>query len=194
MPGVREPALGYPAVMRVLVAHGASGRAASMQRHVDGLRARGVPASAIELPLRRAELAVPAYREQLLACPEPPDQLIVSGQSYGGRVASLLVAEDAAACAGLICFSYPLHRPGLPEWDTRSTHWPAVKVPVLFLSGESDPFARLDLLRRAIDERLPTARLVTYPRTGHSLRLVLEDTLEQAAAFVGEIVRRGGRA
>jgi predicted alpha/beta-hydrolase family hydrolase len=165
-----------------------------MRRHADGMRARGVAASAIELPLRRAELAVPVYREHLLACPEPADQRIVSGQSYGGRVASLLAAEDAGACAGLICFSYPLHRPGVPEWDARSAHWPAVRVPVLFLSGESDPFARLDLLRRAIDERLPTARLVTYPRTGHSLRSVLDDVLDQAAAFVGEIVRAGGRA
>jgi predicted alpha/beta-hydrolase family hydrolase len=165
-----------------------------MQRHVDGLRARGVLASAIDLPLRRAELAVPVYREQLLACPEPPHQLIVSGQSYGGRVASLLAAAEPGACAGLICFSYPLHRPGMPEWDARSSHWPAVSVPVLFLSGESDPFARLDLLRRAIDERLPTARLVTYPRVGHSLGPVLDDALEQAAAFVGDIVRAAGQA
>jgi uncharacterized protein len=165
-----------------------------MQPHVDGLRARGLPAIAIDLPLRRAELAVPVYRERLRACPEPPDQLIVSGQSYGGRVASLLAAEDPGACAGLICFSYPLHRPGMPEWEARSAHWPAIGVPVLFLAGESDPLARLDLLRRAIDERLPTARLVTYPRVRHSLRPVLDDALEQAAAFVDDIVRAAGQA
>ena len=175
--------------MHVLVAHGASGRAASMRQHVDGLRARGVSASAIDLPLRRAELAVPAYREHLSACAEPPSQLIVSGQSYGGRVASLLVADEPDACGGLICFSYPLHRPGMPEWQARSAHWPAISVPVLFLSGESDPFARLDLLERAIDARLPTARLVTYPRVGHGLRSVLEDALDQAADFIRSVSR-----
>lgn len=177
--------------MHVLLAPGASGGAASLRPHVDGLRARGVPASAIDLPLRRAELAVPLYLARLLEQPEPPSQLVAAGRSYGGRVASLSAAAEPAACAGLICFSYPLHASGSPAWRDRSAHWPAIRVPVLFLSGRSDPFARLDLLERAIDERLPTARLVTYPRVGHSLRSVLDDALDQAAAFIAELERRG---
>ncbi len=180
--------------MHVLVAPGASGKAASMQRHVDGLEERGIAATAIDLPLRKAELAVPAYREHVETAPVPPHQLIISGQSYGGRVASLLAAEAARVCAGLICFSYPLHRPGRPDREVRSTHWPAIDVPVLFLSGESDPFANLDLLRRAIDERLPSATLVTYPKVGHGLGPVLDDALDRAAAFVREIERQGSGA
>ena len=170
--------------MRIVIAHGASGRAASMQAHVDGFRQRGVAAFAIDLPLRRAEAAVPAYREAISAQAEPSTELIVGGQSYGGRVASLLAAADRSACAGLICFSYPLHRPGQPDWEGRTVHWPAIAVPTLLLSGESDPFARIDLLRHACAQRLPTARLVTYPKVGHSLRPVLEDALDEAAAFV----------
>ena len=164
-----------------------------MQRHVDGLEARGVDASAIDLPLRKAELAVPRYRQQVEAQVEPPSALVVSGQSYGGRVASLLASEEGAACAGLVCFSYPLHRPGHPEWDERSAHWPAIDVPVLLLSGESDPFAKMNLLRRAIDERLPSARLVTYPKVGHSLKAVLDDALDHVAGFVREL-QEGSRA
>ena len=171
--------------MHVVIAHGASGRAASMQPHVDGLRRRGVSAAAIDLPLRRAEAAVAAYRAATAAAHDgPTSQLVISGQSYGGRVASLLAAGDADACAGLICFSYPLHRPGLPEWQARTAHWPDIAVPVLLLSGEADPFARLDLLQRARAERLPAARLVTYAGIGHSLRPVLEDALDEVAIFV----------
>ncbi len=177
--------------MRVLIAHGASGKALSMQRHVEGLEARGIRATAIDLPLRKAELAVPVYRARLEHQPEPAGQLIVSGQSYGGRVASLLAADEGVAPAGLICFSYPLHRPGQPDWELRSAHWPRIRGPVLFLSGESDPFARLDLLREAIAERLPSARLVTYPKVGHSLKTVLDDALDQAAAFVSELDGQG---
>ena len=172
--------------MRVLIAHGASGKAASMQRHVDGLMQRGIEATAIDLPLSKAEKAVPVYREQVLAAAEPADRLVISGQSYGGRVASLLAAEPEPACAALICFSYPLHRPGHPDWEVRSSHWPEIDVPVLLLSGESDPFARLDLLRRAVETRLKDARLVTYPRVGHSLKPVLDGVLDEAAAFVRE--------
>jgi predicted alpha/beta-hydrolase family hydrolase len=173
--------------MHVLVAHGASGKAASMQAHVDGLGARGVAASAVDLPLRKAEKAVPVYRERAADSGVAAADLVISGQSYGGRVASLLAAEPPAVCAGLICFSYPLHRPGQPDWDERSAHWPDIQVPLLFLSGASDPFARLDLLQRAIRERRPDARLVTYPGVGHSLKSVLDAALDAAAAFVAEV-------
>jgi pimeloyl-ACP methyl ester carboxylesterase len=54
---------------------------------------------------------------------------------------------------------------------------------VLLLSGEADPFANLDLLRKAIP-RLRTAELVTYPHMGHTLKPVLEDALDRAAAFL----------
>ena len=155
-----------------------------MRAHVEGLEARGVPATAIDLPLRKAEAAVPVYRDRVAGLDEAASGAVLSGQSYGGRVASLLAAEDSAVYAGLVCFSYPLHRPGHADWDLRSSHWPEMGIPVLFLSGESDPFARIDLLRRAIDERLPDARLVTYPKIGHSLKNVLEDVLDQTAAFV----------
>ena len=155
-----------------------------MQRHVDGFGERGIGASAVDLPLRKAEKAVPVYREHVEAAAEPVSQLVISGQSYGGRVASLLAAEPEPSCAALICFSYPLHRPGHPDWEERSSHWPSIEVPVLLLSGESDPFARLDLLRKAIDECLPRARLVSYPKVGHSLKPVLDDALDEAAAFV----------
>ena len=173
--------------MRILIAHGASGKAASMQRHVDGLEQRGIEATAIDLPLRKAEKAVPVYREHVVATGEPPSALVISGQSYGGRVASLLAAEEAPSCAALICFSYPLHRPGQPDWEVRSSHWPDIDVPVLLLSGESDPFARLDLLQRAVGERLPHATLVTYPKVGHSLKPVLDAALDEAAAFMGRL-------
>jgi hypothetical protein len=174
--------------MHVVVAHGASGTAASMTRHVDGLERRGIAATAIDLPLRKAEAAVAVYRERAAEL-QGAGPLILSGQSYGGRVASLLVAEEPGAYAGLICLSYPLHLPGRPAWEPRTAHWPRIRVPVLFLSGESDPFARLDLLRRAVRERLAMARLVTYPRLGHSLTPVLDDVLDVAAAFVREVER-----
>jgi hypothetical protein len=55
---------------------------------------------------------------------------------------------------------------------------------VLLLSGESDPFARIELLRTAVG-LLPDARLVTYPRLGHTLKPVLDDVLDRVAAFLG---------
>ena len=163
--------------MIVTLAHGASGNAASMKPHVDGLIARGLTARAVQLPVGKAEKAVDVYRGQV---PELPDA-VIGGQSYGGRVASLLAAETTPR--GLVLLSYPLHRPGHPEWEPRTDHWPNIDCPVLLLSGEADPFACLDLLRLAI-RRLSDAELVTYPRLGHGLRPVLDDALDRVALFV----------
>src|SRR5437868_5711228 len=65
--------------MEVYLAHGASGSAASMQPHVDGLRARGISAHAVELPVGRAEKAVSVYARQVgdLA------RSVIGGHSYG---------------------------------------------------------------------------------------------------------------
>jgi predicted alpha/beta-hydrolase family hydrolase len=162
---------------------------------VDGLRARGIDACAVDLPKRRAEDVVPRWLE--LA--PPGSDLVVGGHSFGGRVASLAAAAasnvegDAGGrrgvgapptgYRGLVCFSYPLHRPGGPELGPRVAHWPAIACPALLLSGESDPFARIDLLRQAM-ALLAHGELVTYPRLGHGLKPVVDDVLDRTAAFI----------
>jgi predicted alpha/beta-hydrolase family hydrolase len=160
-----------------------------MTPFVDGLRARGLEATAIDLPKRRAEEAIPAFHG---AVPSRPD-VVVGGHSYGGRVASLAAAEPDAPYAALVLFSYPIHPPGRPERTAaRIAHWPAIRCPVLLLSGESDPFARIELLRAAVP-MLPSAELVTYPRLGHGLVPVLDDALDRVAAFLGGLDRDLGR-
>jgi uncharacterized protein len=174
--------------VRFYVAHGASGSSASMAGHVRGLVSRGVDARAIDLPVKQAELAVPVFRTIVPDGPSVPgaggDAIGVGGQSYGGRVASLAAAEPDTAYAALVCFSYPLHPPGSPDKaDARTSHWPAIRCPVLLLSGEADPFARIELLRARV-ALLHDAELVTYPKLGHTLKPVLEDALDRAAAFL----------
>jgi predicted alpha/beta-hydrolase family hydrolase len=147
---------------------------------VDGLRERGIDATAIDLPRRKAEDAVPVFRTVV---PSRPD-VVVGGHSYGGRVASLAAAQPDAPYPALVLLSYPLHRPGAPEtWEARTAHWPAIRIPVLLLSGESDPFAKIDLLRGAVGQ-LRDAQLHTWPRLGHTLKPVMAEALDRIAAFV----------
>jgi uncharacterized protein len=172
--------------VHLYLGHGASGDASSMRPFVDGLRRRGLAADAVNLPKRRAEDAVPAWRA---AVPDGP-ATVVGGHSYGGRVASLATAAGAGY-AGLVLFSYPLHPPGRPErTEARIAHWPAIDCPVLLLSGEADPFARIELLRISVG-LLPHHELVTYPRLGHTLRPVLDDVLDRVQAFVGALPPTG---
>ncbi|MCV0403560.1 MAG: alpha/beta hydrolase [Chloroflexi bacterium] len=165
------------------LAPGASGSIERLRPHERALSAHGLLVRLVELPKGRAERAVPVYRAAIAdADGHPP---VIGGHSYGGRVASMLASEETPA--GLVLLSYPLHAPGRqPSWEDRTSHWPKIACPVLLLSGESDPFADLDLLRRAV-KQLRDARLVTYPGIGHGLEGVLDDAAERIVAFVREL-------
>ena len=116
-------------------------------------------------------------------------RLVVGGHSYGGRVASLLAAgvnvpaAGRPGIAGVVCFSYPLHLPGRPEKGLRTEHWPSIAEPMLILEGESDPFARIELLRGAMP-LLARGSLVTWPGLGHGLVPVLDEALDALVAWL----------
>src|SRR6202795_2028029 len=155
----------------IFLAHGASGDATSMRPYVKALQARKLTATAIDLPKSKAERAVPVFIENV------QEGAIAGGHSYGGRVASMAAVE--VRYTALILLSYPLHRPGHPE-DLRTEHWPKIRCPVLLLSGESDPFARIELLRSSV-RSLPGAELVTFPGVGHGLLPVIEAAMDRVA-------------
>ena len=157
-----------------------------MRPYVDGLARRGIEAVAVDLPVRLAEDAVPTWTS---AVPDGPGTA-VGGQSYGGRVASLAAADPGHRYEALILFSYPLHPPGSPaKAAARVAHWPSISCPVLLLSGEADPMAPVARLREAV-RLLPDARLVTFPRLGHTLKPVFDEALDLAAAFLEEVAGR----
>jgi len=165
---------------RIHLAPGASGNVSQLHPHRDRLVARGFEVELLGLPKGSAERALPVYRDAVP--PATRRTVIIGGQSFGGRVASLIAAEEAPAA--LVLFCYPLHAPGRHEaWRDRTAHWPAISCPVLLLSGESDPFARIDLLRGAV-EQLPDASLRTWPGVGHGLRPVLDEAMDAVADFI----------
>jgi hypothetical protein len=160
------------------LSHGASGSAAGLAPQVAALRRRGIEATAVQLPKGRAERAMPAF----LAAASPSAEAAIGGHSFGGRVASLIATEHEYGA--LVLLSYPLHPPGGAErWDERTAHWPRISCPVLVLSGDRDPFAKVALLRDAV-RRLPSAELVVYPGVGHGIGPVFDDAFDRVAAFL----------
>jgi hypothetical protein len=104
----------------------------------------------------------------------------VGGKSFGGRMASVAVAEGLPA-AGLVFLGYPLHAPGKPE-RVRDEHLYGIEVPMLFLRGTKDPFATASALEPVL-AKLPMASHVAVEGGGHSLeRSRKEDPREVAGA------------
>jgi predicted alpha/beta-hydrolase family hydrolase len=162
--------------MRVVLGHGASGNAASMKPYVEGFKRRGIDAVAVDLPRGGAEKAVPVF----IKTSGRGREVVGGGQSFGGRVASMAAVE--ADFGGLVLFSYPLHRPGFPD-QLRTEHWPRIDCPTLFLSGDRDPFANIELLRKKI-KLIPDARLEVFKGQGHGLLADLDHALDVAADFI----------
>lgn len=94
-------------------------------------------------------------------------RLFVGGQSYGGRQASMLLAEEQLA-DGLLLLSYPLHAPSRPD-QPRIQHLPQIAVPVMFVHGTRDPFGSIDEIEAARKLIPAKTLLVPVEGAGHDL-------------------------
>lgn len=112
----------------------------------------------------------------------------LGGHSYGGRQASMLLAESPEHAAGLLLLSYPLHPPGRPD-SARTGHLPALRVPTLFVHGARDPFGSLDEIEAARALVPAPTALLPVPGARHALPANSATAREIVAAFrrlVGE--------
>jgi uncharacterized protein len=154
----------------------------------------GVTVLRCDLPFRQARASGPPSRASaerdrrglaaavaaLRACGVP--RVFIGGHSYGGRQASMLLAESPALASALLLLSYPLHPPGTPL-RVRTEHLPALRVPTLFVHGDRDPFGtpeEIDAARALIPA--PTT-LVVMPRSAHALHADGASTRAIVAAF-----------
>ena len=120
----------------------------------------------------RPAVAVAAWGAAFAAAVErapDADAVWAGGKSFGGRMASMAVAEGMPA-AGLIFLGYPLHPPGRPE-RVRDEHLPAIQVPMLFLQGTKDPFATPAVLQPVLERLGPIATLHAVEGGGHSFEV-----------------------
>lgn len=95
--------------------------------------------------------------------------VFAGGKSMGGRYASMCTADGMPA-AGLVFLGYPLHPPKDPE-AIRDAHLYPISVPMLFLQGTRDPFARPEKLAPVLKKLGKRAVLVTTEGGDHSFRV-----------------------
>ena len=114
------------------------------------------------------------------------------GKSFGGRMASMAVADGMPA-AGLVFLGYPLHPPSNPD-RVRAEHLADIRVPMLFLRGTRDPFARADRLEQLLRELGDRAVHVPIEGGGHSFERSRKDDPREVGASLAplavEFIRR----
>lgn len=145
----------------VVLTHGAGGSRESplLVKICDEWASRGWLAIRYNLPYRRRRPKGPpsgsAASDQVgiveaieLAHTLTSGPVIAGGHSYGGRMTSMVVAEETAKVHAMTLFSYPLHPPGKPE-RARTEHLPRISAPTVFTHGTADPFGSIEELRAA---------------------------------------------
>jgi predicted alpha/beta-hydrolase family hydrolase len=133
----------------------------------------------------------------------PELSIIAGGKSLGGRMTSgAAAAQPLDRVKGLAFLGFPLHPPGQPG-TRRAEHLRRVDVPMLFLQGTRDAFARLDLITDVCRALEPRATLHVVEGADHSFGVLkrsgrapaqvldeLADIIAQwARSLVGDKVR-----
>jgi hypothetical protein len=162
----------------VVVAHGAGAGMDHpfMVGFCDGLAAEGLSTLRFNFAYMdagrrvpdRAPKAVPVWAAAVEEARRRSDgtPIWAAGKSFGGRMASMAVAEGAMDVAGLIFLGYPLHPAGKPE-KLRDEHLYGLTLPMLFLQGARDTLALPELLESVVG-RLPSATLAWQEGADHS--------------------------
>jgi len=176
----------------------------SMAALADGLEARGIATLRFQFPYmqrgsKRVDPPPIAQTAVRAAAAEAARRaaglpLFAGGRSFGGRMTSQAqAAEPLAGVRGLVFFAFPLHLAGKPSTE-RAAHLGEVATPMLFLQGDNDALARLDLLRETVERLSPHASLHLLTHVDHSFHAparsgrkdpeVLAEALDSTAAWM----------
>ena len=124
---------------------------------------------------------------------DPGATIWATGKSYGGRMASMAVA-DGLEVDGLAYLGYPLHAPGKPE-KPRIAHLPSIAVPQLFVEGTNDPFIQpISQFQDAVST-CQNAEVVWIDGGGHTFEVkgrkrAASDIGASLAPIVADFIRR----
>lgn len=182
----------------ILLTHGAGGDKSGegLQALAQGLAENGHLVVRFDLPYRAAGRKTPPKAEssvggfvEALAAAEGEFGIkdwVVGGKSYGGRVASLAVADGMGA-SGLLFYGYPLHAPG-KKASPRIEHWPAIKAPSIFLQGTNDALCDVDILKTHLGDLGAVHRLVLVQGGDHSLKVAAKRSADGKAASPSKVL------
>jgi len=159
---------------------GANCQAPLLKALAEAFCAAGVSVLRCDLPFRQARPHGPPMRgsgerdqEGLRAAVsalrrETTGRIFLGGHSYGGRQASMLAAGAPGLVDRLLLLSYPLHPPKRPE-QMRTSHFPSLQTPALFVSGERDGFGSKEEMETALKLIPAKTELLMVPGAGHEL-------------------------
>jgi len=181
--GLVYPSRDRPAHATFVLAHGAGAgqQSAFITEFARGLSDRGVDVLTFNFLYTEQRRRIPDRTEKLDACYRAAvaaaqrhfgrSGVFIGGKSMGGRIATHLAADDDAAdlgIRGVVMLGYPLHPPGKPQ-QLRAAHLSRIRVPMLVVQGERDPFGTPAELQPVLDAISAEVTLHVVENGDHSL-------------------------
>ena len=172
-----------PAHATFILAHGAGAgqQSAFITGFGRGLSERGVDVLTFNFLYTEQRRRVPDRAEKLEACYRAAvvagrrhfgrSGVFIGGKSMGGRIATHLAASDDAddlGIRGVVALGYPLHPPGKPQ-QLRAAHLARIRVPMLIIQGERDPFGTPAEFQPVLDTISAHTTLRVVENGDHSL-------------------------
>ena len=125
-----------------------------------------------------------AVAEAARLAPELP--LFAGGRSFGGRMTSQAQAlEPLPGVRGLAFLGFPLHPAGKPGIE-RAEHLAKVGIPMLFVSGDRDALAEIELLKPVVAGLGERVTLHIVAGADHSFRVAAKEAeaIEALATWI----------
>ena len=181
--GLAYTSQGPPANATFVLAHGAGAgqQSAFITGFARGLTERGIDVLTFNFLYTEQHRRVPDRTEKLEACYRAAvgtarrhfgrPAVFIGGKSMGGRIATHLAAADDVeelGIAGVVALGYPLHPPGKPQ-QLRAAHLSRIRVPMLIVQGERDPFGTPAELQPVLDAIAGDVTLRVVENGDHSL-------------------------
>lgn len=124
--------------------------------------------------------------------------IVAGGKSFGGRMASQAqAARPLADVAGLVFVGFPLHPAGQPATE-RADHLAHVNLPMLFLQGDRDKLADIELMKGKVAQLGPAATLHVVAGADHGFQVLARSgrserdvIVELAGAIAGWVMALG---
>jgi predicted alpha/beta-hydrolase family hydrolase len=164
----------------------------SMVSDAEGLAERGIATLRYQFPYMEKggkrpdppRIAHAAVRAAVAKAGElaPDLPLFAGGRSFGGRMTSQAQADSPLpGVRGLAFLGFPLHPAGKPGIE-RAEHLARMGIPMLFVSGERDALAEMELLKPVVAELGDSATLHVVDAADHSFKTAAKSGRKPAEA------------
>jgi predicted alpha/beta-hydrolase family hydrolase len=183
----------------IVLTHGAGGnaRAPLLVRIAEAFEEAGWRVLRYDLPFRQRKPFGPpsppgaaedraGLRLAVTQMKSAATHICLGGHSYGGRQASILLAEEPELAAGLLLLSYPLHPPKKPE-QLRTAHFGQLWTPALLVHGTKDEFGTAEEMKSAVALIPGKTQIQMIEGAGHDLLKGVFDVRERVVNVFGRL-------